>query len=146
MPNQAPPTPPGSPPEPSDAGAPGVGGAAPGGPGVIATPRSAPATTPRTVHCAKLGKELPGLTTPPFPTALGERILAAISQQAWSEWLLHSQRVINERGLNLADPQARAAWLQECEAFLFGGGAAPPPGWVPPAGFVRLETKKGRGT
>lgn len=99
---------------------------------------------PRLVQCAKLGQELPGLATPPFPTALGERIFACISQQAWSQWLQHSQRLINERGLNLADPQARAAWLRECETFLFGGGTPPPPGWAPPAGFVRLELKKGR--
>ena len=97
----------------------------------------------RRVQCRKLGRELPGLSAPPFPTPLGARIFAEISQEAWNQWLQHSLMLINERGLRLSDPAARSAWMQECESFLFGGGAAPPPGWVPPAGQVRF--KKGPG-
>ena len=102
-----------------------------------------PAAPPgsRLVHCAKLGRDLPGLPAAPFPTALGQRIHASISQEAWRQWVQHSQMLINERGLQLSDPKARQALLQECEAFLFGPGAAPPPGWVPPAGSVRLKKK-----
>ena len=102
-----------------------------------------PAEPNRRVHCRKLGRELPGLAAPPFPTPLGARIFAEISQEAWNQWLQHSLLLINEKGLRLSDPAARSAWMQECESFLFGGGAAPPPGWVPPAGTVRF--KKGTG-
>lgn len=96
---------------------------------------------PRPVRCAKLGRELPGLPAPPFPTPLGRRIHASISKEAWQQWLLHSQMFINEKELRLSDASDRQIWMDECERFLFGSGAAPPPGWVPPSGFVRLTKK-----
>lgn len=96
---------------------------------------------PRQVQCAKLGRELPGLPGPPFQTHLGERIHASISQEAWGQWLQHSQMFINERELQLSDGGARKIWMEECERFLFGSDSAPPPGWVPPTGFVRLTRK-----
>ena len=37
----------------------------------------------RTVHCAKLKKDLPGLAYPPVPGELGKRIWANISKVAW---------------------------------------------------------------
>ena len=103
---------------------------------------AAPEAPPRLVLCAKLGRELPGLAAPPFATELGEKIYASVSREAWTLWLQHSLMLVNERGLRLGDPAARQIWMQECEAFLFGSESAPPPGWVPPAGFVRLSTKK----
>jgi Fe-S cluster biosynthesis and repair protein YggX len=36
----------------------------------------------RTVHCKKLGKELPGMAFKPFPNELGQRIYDSISQEA----------------------------------------------------------------
>ncbi len=94
------------------------------------------------VVCVKLGRELPGLAAPPFATDLGQKIYATVSREAWNLWLQHSLMLVNEKGLRLGDPAARVVWMQECEAFLFGHNSAPPPGWVPPAGFVRLSTKK----
>ncbi len=96
-------------------------------------------TGTRRVQCAKLRKELPGLSAPPFATELGKRIYESISQEAWTQWIRHSQMVINERALVLSDPSAREILMRECEAFLFGSGAEPPPGWVPPAGGVRFK-------
>lgn len=95
--------------------------------------------SPRLVQCAKLRKELPGLHSPPFPNALGRRIFESISQEAWNQWVRHSQMVINERALTLSDPAAHDILLRECEAFLFGAGSEPPPGWVPPPGAVRFK-------
>ncbi len=95
--------------------------------------------TPRLVECAKLRKQLPGLAAPPFATDLGERIYASVSQEAWRAWIQHSQMIVNEQGLVLSDPEAREIWMRECEAFLFGAGTQPPPGWVPPAGTVRFK-------
>ena len=94
---------------------------------------------PRLVRCVKLQRELPGLAAPPFPNEFGRRIFESISQEAWTQWIRHSQLVINEKGLRLSDPDARELLTGECEAFLFGPGAEPPPGWVPPPGFVRLK-------
>ena len=96
-------------------------------------------TKKRLVQCAKLRKQLPGLAAPPFPSELGKRIFESVSQDAWKDWIRHSQMVINEKALVLSDPSAREILMRECEAFLFGDGAAPPPGWVPQAGAVRFK-------
>ena len=96
-------------------------------------------TAPRLVQCAKRRKQLPGLAAPPFATELGRRIFESISREAWTDWIRHSQLVINEKALVLSDPEAREILMQECETFLFGAGAEPPPGWVPPAGVVRFK-------
>lgn len=97
---------------------------------------------PRVVRCVKLGRELPGLPARPFPNDLGQRIYESISLEAWRAWMQHSQMLINERELKLSDPQAREFLMQECETFLFGAGSAPPPGWVPPGGGIRIVKKK----
>lgn len=93
----------------------------------------------RQVRCAKLGRELPALPAPPFANELGRRIFESISQEAWTQWIRHSQMIINEQALVLSDPSARDILMRECEAFLFGPETAPPPGWVPPGGTVRLN-------
>lgn len=80
----------------------------------------------RTVHCARLGRELPGLEEPPFPGELGQRIYANVSRQAWDAWQVRQMEVINEHGLSLVDPQARDVLLGEMEQFLFGSQAAEP--------------------
>lgn len=85
----------------------------------------------RTVNCAKLGRELPGLERPPFRGALGERIYASISQQAWEMWRDQATILINHYGLTLADPEAQAFLDAQMEAFLFGPDAQMPEGWTP---------------
>lgn len=74
----------------------------------------------RTVHCAKLGKDLPGLEEPPFPGALGERIYENVSAEAYEMWKPHLTTIINHYGLNPADPETRRMLRQEMEAFFFG--------------------------
>jgi Fe-S cluster biosynthesis and repair protein YggX len=88
---------------------------------------------PRTVHCVLLGADLPGLERPPYPGALGQRIYAEISQQAWQQWLRHQTMLINEYRLSVIEPKARKFLEEEMEKFLFGGGAAKPEGYKPPA-------------
>lgn len=83
----------------------------------------------RKVHCQKLGLEAPGLTKPPFPNALGERIYQHISAQAWELWLSHQTMLINEYKLSLIEPKSRAFLMEEMEKFLFGGGSQKPPGF-----------------
>jgi Fe-S cluster biosynthesis and repair protein YggX len=86
----------------------------------------------RTVHCVKLGRELPGLPYKPFNNALGQRIYDSISQVAWQEWIEHSKRIVNEYRLDLTQKRAHEVLQEQCEEFLFGdGGAAPPPDYVP---------------
>jgi Fe-S cluster biosynthesis and repair protein YggX len=87
----------------------------------------------RTVNCKKLGKELPGLETPPFPGELGDRIYREISQQAWELWQPQATLVLNHFGLSMGDPNARQMMRQQMEEFFFGEGAQLPEGWSPPA-------------
>jgi Fe-S cluster biosynthesis and repair protein YggX len=74
----------------------------------------------RMVHCAKLGRELPGLEQPPFPGQLGQRIYEHISAEAYAEWLPHLTTIINHYGLNPADPETRQMLRNEMESFFFG--------------------------
>lgn len=85
----------------------------------------------RTVRCAKLGRELPGLEYAPLNGELGQRIYEQISQEAWKQWIAHSIMVINEFRLNPSEPQAQEILTKQAEDFLFGEGAAPPEGYVP---------------
>ncbi|MBI4770324.1 MAG: oxidative damage protection protein [Chloroflexi bacterium] len=85
----------------------------------------------RTVHCAKLGRELPGLARPPFPGKLGRRIYENVSQQGWEMWQAQSTILINHYGLNMADPNAQDFLMQQMEEFFFGLGAQLPEDWVP---------------
>lgn len=85
----------------------------------------------RTVHCAKLGRDLPGLEAPPFGGELGERIYENISAQAWDLWQEQSRLIINHYGLVLSDPEARRFLREQMEEFFFGDNAQMPEGWTP---------------
>ena len=86
----------------------------------------------RTVKCAKLGRELPGLEKPPFPGELGDRIFENVSGEAWQMWLEHQVLLINHYGLVLADPRARQFLMEQLEEFFFGADAQMPEGWTSP--------------
>lgn len=86
----------------------------------------------RTVFCAKLKQELPGLQFSPWPGPLGQRVYESISQVAWQQWLAHQTMLINENRLSPLDPKAKAYLREQMEQFLFGDGAEQPAGFVPP--------------
>lgn len=86
----------------------------------------------RTVKCAKLGQELPGLEEPPWSGDLGQRIYETVSRQAWQMWLDRLRMIINEYRIFPADPRAQKFIEEQMEQFFFGQQAAPPPGYVPP--------------
>ena len=86
---------------------------------------------PRMVHCAKLGKELPGVVYKPFDNELGQRIYDNISQQAWMSWVEFSKKIVNEYRLDLTQKKAHDVLKEQCEAFLFGDGGITPPDYVP---------------
>lgn len=88
----------------------------------------------RTVHCEKLGRELPGLDFAPWPGELGQRVYHGISKEAWGQWLAHQTMLINENRLSPLDRSTRTFLAAEMEKFLFGEGAQRPAGYVPPAG------------
>ncbi|AVP97640.1 oxidative damage protection protein [Ahniella affigens] len=86
----------------------------------------------RLVHCVKLNQELAGLGFTPYPGELGKRIFETVSAEAWQQWLAHQTMLINENRLSPLDPKARTYLREQMEAFLFGGGAEQPVGFVAP--------------
>ena len=87
----------------------------------------------RMVDCVKLGKEAEGLDAPPYPGALGQRIYANVSREAWQMWLRHQTMLINEHRLAVFKPEARKFLEEQMERFFFGGELEQPAGYVPPA-------------
>jgi len=89
-------------------------------------------TPVRTVFCAKLQKELPGLDENPFEAhPLGQKIYDSISKDAWRMWVEHMKMLMNEYRLNLGTPEAQEFLIQQMENYFFGPGAALPEGFVP---------------
>ncbi len=88
---------------------------------------------PRMVECIKLKKTAEGLDYPPVPGELGKRIWASVSKQAWSEWMNLQTMMINEYGLNCADPKVRRHISEQCERYFFGPGIDPIPKRTEPA-------------
>lgn len=83
------------------------------------------------IFCQKLQQQQPALEKAPFPGALGEKILNAISKPAWEQWLSHQTMLINEYRLSMVDAKARAFLKEEMNKFLFGEGSAKPQGFIP---------------
>ena len=86
----------------------------------------------RLVNCVKLGKSAEGLSSPPYPGELGQRIYDNVSKPAWDLWLKHQTMLINEYRLSLLDPKSRTFLAQEMEKFFFGPGSEKPSGFVAP--------------
>ncbi len=92
----------------------------------------APAETAgRTVFCAKLKQELPGLNAPPWPGALGQRIYEHISREAWELWEERMKMILNEYRLLPFQKEAQQLIATQMEEFLFGESDATPPDYTP---------------
>ena len=74
------------------------------------------------VTCQKCGQVAAGFERPPFPGALGQRIVAGTCKGCWAQWLKQQTMLINHYGLNVMDPQARTFLTRNMEAFLFKAG------------------------
>ena len=83
------------------------------------------------VHCCKLNKEAEGLSRPPIPGALGERLFNEVSKEAWDMWLSHQTMLINEYRLNLMEANSRAFLKEEMQKYFFGEGSQAPAGFIP---------------
>ena len=83
------------------------------------------------IYCVKLKKEAEALDYQPYPGAVGEKIVANISAEAWDMWVNHQTMLINEMRLTPVDPKARKLLEDEMEKFLFGEGSAKPEGYTP---------------
>ena len=76
----------------------------------------------RTVHCTVLKQEAEALEAPPYPGELGERIFANVSKHGWQQWLQRLTAIINENGLNTAEPQTLQLIEKHMRGFFFGEG------------------------
>ncbi len=73
----------------------------------------------RTVHCRKLGKDLPGLERPPYKNELGQKIYDEVSKEAWDMWLKDSVKFINTYRVDLASSEGQKFMFDQC-AIYFG--------------------------
>ena len=88
-------------------------------------------TSGRMVMCVKFQKEMPGLDTPPWPGALGQRVFESASAQAWKLLEERMKMILNEYRLMPWQKEAQDLISKHMEEFFFGEGAALPPGYVP---------------
>ena len=76
----------------------------------------------RMVQCVVLKKEAEGLDSPPHPGTLGVRIYENVSREGWKQWLERLTTIINENGLNTADPKNIELIEKHMAGFFFGEG------------------------
>lgn len=87
----------------------------------------------RTVFCAYLKKDAPGLDFQLYPGDLGKKIFDSISKEAWALWQAKQIMLINEKKLNMMNQEHRQFLEQQMEAFLFQGQDIEIEGYKPPA-------------
>jgi len=76
----------------------------------------------RIVQCSVLKTRAEGLDEPPHPGELGQRIFDNVSKAGWDQWLQRLTMIINENGLNTADPRSIELIEKHMLGFLFGEG------------------------
>ena len=69
------------------------------------------------ILCKKLEKELPALQMPPMPGPKGIEIMNTVSEEAWEMWKSHQTTLINEKHLDMSDPNIRKWLLEQMEKF-----------------------------
>jgi len=87
----------------------------------------------RTVFCQNLNKEADGLDFQLYPGEIGTRIFENISKEAWSIWQKKQTMLINEKKMNMMNPDDRKFLESAMVAFLFEGTEPTIEGYVPPA-------------
>ena len=76
----------------------------------------------RMVNCVVLKVEAEGLDTPPHPGELGIRVFENVSKEGWKQWLDRLAAIINENGLNTADPKNIELIEKHMAGFFFQEG------------------------
>ncbi|MGM8932470.1 oxidative damage protection protein [Salinicola halophyticus] len=87
----------------------------------------------QTVFCRKYQQELEALAFPPLPGPKGQEIQQTVSKQAWEEWQAQQTRLINEKHLNMLDPQAREYLMTQMNRFFDNEETDHAEGYVPPS-------------
>lgn len=87
----------------------------------------------RTVFCQRLKKEAEGLDFQLYPGELGKRIFDNISKEAWAQWQGKQTMLINEKKLNMMEPEHRKLLEDEMVKYLFEGHDTVIEGYTPPS-------------
>ncbi|MFC0269625.1 oxidative damage protection protein [Kushneria aurantia] len=87
----------------------------------------------RTVFCRKYQQEMEGLAMPPLPGQKGQEIYENVSKQAWEEWQALQTRLINEKHLNMLEPDTRSYLMEQMERFFDNQETDTAAGYVPPS-------------
>ena len=74
----------------------------------------------------------------PLPGVKGQEILQTVSKQAWQEWQLLQTMMINEKQLNLMQPESRKYVLEQMEKFLNNEATDKLVGYVDPDDIKEL--------
>lgn len=74
------------------------------------------------VPCVVLKREAEAMDRPLHPGELGRRIFENVSKEGWKQWLERLTMVINENGLNTADPKNLELIEKHMLGFFFGEG------------------------
>lgn len=86
----------------------------------------------RTVFCRKYQKEMEGLDFAPLPGEKGQDIYENVSKQAWQEWQQQQTMLINEKHLNMMQPESRKYLQEQMQKFFSNQGHDVAEGYVPP--------------
>lgn len=87
----------------------------------------------RTVFCQNLQKEAPGLAFQLYPGEIGKRIFDNICQEAWTLWQKKQTMLINEKKMNMMNPDDRAFLEKAMVEYLFEGKEPEIEGYTPEA-------------
>lgn len=86
----------------------------------------------RMVFCRKFEEELEGLERPPFPGPAGDAVFENVSKKAWQAWLSEQTMLINEKHLNVLDPETKVYLDDQRERFLSNQAYERAEGYTPP--------------
>ncbi|RBO85801.1 oxidative damage protection protein [Marinomonas aquiplantarum] len=90
------------------------------------------------VFCKKYQTEMEALDRAPLPGAKGQEILQTVSKQAWQEWQLLQTMMINEKQLNLMQPDARKYVMEQMDKFFNNEETDKLTGYVTPDDITEL--------
>ncbi|WDE00275.1 MULTISPECIES: oxidative damage protection protein [Thalassomonas] len=86
----------------------------------------------RTVFCQNLQKEDQGLDFQLYPGEIGKRIFDNIGKEAWGNWQKKQTMLINEKKMNMMNPDDRAFLEKAMVEYLFEGKEPEIEGYTPP--------------
>jgi Fe-S cluster biosynthesis and repair protein YggX len=85
----------------------------------------------RIVFCQNLQKEAEGLGFQLYPGEVGKRIFDNICKEAWGHWQKKQTMLINEKKMNMMNPDDRAFLEAAMVAYLFDGKEPEIEGYTP---------------